>query len=117
MCNSTFHHKPLPDHSTLLCGKNPPDSIGFKSEEIQIWYNNTEEEWTDNSPHYHTLSDECFVILKGSLIVEVEGKQMTINEREFCCFPKGIVHSVIKVFPPIEAIMFRAPSVEDKVYI
>jgi len=84
---------------------------------LPVVNNNTNEVRKDTSPHYHTLSDECFIILQGSLIVEVEGERITINEREFCCFPKGMVHSVVKVFPPNEAIMFRAPSVDDKIYV
>ncbi|BBP02521.1 hypothetical protein SFSGTM_32290 (plasmid) [Sulfuriferula nivalis] len=64
----------------------------------------------------HTTSDECFIVLKGSIEVEVEGKRSIINEREFCCFPVGVYHAVTKVFPPVETLMLRAPSVEDKVY-
>jgi hypothetical protein len=27
-----------------------------------------------------------------------------------------VYHSVVEVFPPVESLMIRAPSVEDKVY-
>jgi quercetin dioxygenase-like cupin family protein len=54
--------------------------------------------------------------LKGSIIVEVEGERYTIGEREFCCFPVGVMHSVVEVHPPVESLMLRAPSIEDKVY-
>ena len=43
----------------------------------------------DKGPHYHKESDECFIVTKGSLIVEVEGEQVVVNSREYCCFPKG----------------------------
>ena len=111
-----FHHQKLPDFSTLLSGHTPPNEIGFHSEKLQIWYNNTTEEWADATPHAHQESDECFIVLKGSLIVEVEGERFTIGPREFCCFPRGVYHSIIKVYPPVESLMIRAPSKKDKIY-
>jgi GNAT superfamily N-acetyltransferase len=36
--------------------------------------------------------------------------------RQFCCFPVGLYHAVVDVYPPVETLMIRAPSVEDKVY-
>jgi mannose-6-phosphate isomerase-like protein (cupin superfamily) len=113
---SKYHHKPLPDYSTLLSGHTPPDDIGFPSQKLQIWYNNTDETWRDPAPHKHLQSDECFVVLKGSLLVEVEGERFMIGPREFCCFPAGIYHSIIESYPPLETLMIRAPSIEDKVY-
>ena len=114
---NNFHHKKLPNYSTLLCGKLPPNKIGFKSKELQIWYNNTNKPWVDKTPHYHKKSDECFIVLKGSIVIEVGGKQTTIKEREFCYFPKGIIHSIIKVNAPVESFMIRSASINDKVYI
>ena len=64
----------------------------------------------------HLESDECFILLRGSLLVEVEGERVMIEAREFCCFPRGVYHSVVQVFPPVESLMIRAPSVEDKIY-
>ncbi len=112
-----FHHERLPDYSTLLSGHTPPNEVGFQSERLQIWYNNTTEPWNDPAPHAHQQSDECFIVLRGTLIVEVEGERFTIGPREFCCFPRGVYHWIVEVHPPVEAFMIRAPSVEDKVYI
>ena len=112
----TFHHQKLPDFSTLLSGNTPPDDIGFVSQQLQIWYNNTEEGWTDALPHAHQESDECFIVLQGSIVVEVEGERFTIGPREFCCFPRGMYHQVVEVHPPVESLMLRAPSINDKIY-
>lgn len=110
------HHRHLPGDSTLLAGRFPPDAVGFCSERLQIWYNNTAEPWRDPEPHAHRQSDECFVVLRGHLVVEVEGERFTVGPREFCCFPAGVFHSVVEVHPPVESLMIRAPSVADKVY-
>jgi mannose-6-phosphate isomerase-like protein (cupin superfamily) len=111
-----FHHRKLPDYSTLLAGRTPPTDIGFPSTLLQIWYNNTQEAWSDPLPHAHQASDECFIVLRGRITVEVEGERFTIGPREFCCFPRGVYHQVIAVHPPVESLMLRSPSVDDKVY-
>jgi mannose-6-phosphate isomerase-like protein (cupin superfamily) len=113
---SHFHHRPLPDSSALLTGRAPRDDVGFGSDRLQIWYNNTNDGWRDLGPHMHLDSDECFIVLRGRLLVEVEGERHMIGPREFCCFPRGIYHSVVESYPPLETFMVRAPSVEDKVY-
>jgi mannose-6-phosphate isomerase-like protein (cupin superfamily) len=111
-----FHHRRLPDYSTLLSGHTPPDATGFRSDRLQIWYNNTPDAWVDPQPHAHQESDECFIVLRGSLIVEVAGQRFIVGPREFCCFPRGVVHAVVEVHPPVESLMIRAPSVADKIY-
>lgn len=111
-----YHLRKLPDMSLLLSGRTPPDDFGFPSNRLQIWYNNTQEGWADPKPHYHKDSDEIFVILRGSMLVEVEGERFVLGEREFCCFPAGTWHAVIEVYPPLESLMIRAPSIQDKVY-
>jgi mannose-6-phosphate isomerase-like protein (cupin superfamily) len=113
---TNYHHRKLPDFSTLLSGHTPPDDIGFQSTRLQIWYNNMNENWQDSAPHMHKESDECFIVLKGALLVEVEGERFTVGAGEFCCFPAGVMHAVVGVHPPLESLMVRAPSVDDKIY-
>ncbi len=113
---SDFHHRKLPSFSALLAGHTPPDELGFRSERLQIWYNNTSEPWSDPRPHLHEESDECFIVLRGTLVVEVEGERHAIGPGEFCCFPRGVLHAVVDVRPPAETLMIRAPSVTDKRY-
>jgi len=113
-----FHHRKLPDYSTLLSGHSPPDGVGFKSDLLQIWFNKTNDSWVGEGekPHMHQSSDECFIVLQGSLDVDVEGEQFTIKAGEFCCFPAGIYHNILEISPPVETLMIRSPSLEDKVY-
>ena len=113
-----FHHRKLPEFSTLLSGNTPPNEVGFKSKLLQIWFNNTDKSWIGDGelPHKHLHSDECFIVLSGALVVEVDGEKFTIGPREFCCFPAGVYHNIIEIHPPVETLMIRAPSTNDKVY-
>jgi len=113
---ASFHHRPLPERSTLLAGHTPPADVGFRSAKLQIWYNHTATGWADPAPHAHQDSDECFIVLVGTLVVTVEGQRYTIGPREFCCFPAGVYHAVVEAHPPLETLMIRAPSTADKVY-
>jgi len=112
-----IHHKKLPDFSTLLSGKTPRDDFGFQSEKIQIWYNNTNQEWNDGKLHAHKESDEIFIILKGSMTIQIQEVEFELNSGEFCCFPAGIYHAVKSVKTPVESLMIRSPSIEDKIYM
>ena len=66
-----FHQRKLPGFSTLLCGRTPPDDVGFESDKLWVWYNNTDKGWgsVGETPHKHTVADECFIVLRGTLIV------------------------------------------------
>lgn len=111
------HHRKLPDCSALLAGSQPPDDEAFVSDRLQIWLNRTDETWQDPAPHFHTESDEIFIVLKGALVVEVDGERIRIEADELVAFAAGVVHSVVAVEPPVESLMIRAPSVADKVYL
>lgn len=115
---SQFYHRKLPPNPDILCGHTPQNNFGFQTENIQIYYNATDESWVGDGEvqHRHLHSDECFVLLKGRIIVEVEENIHEINEGEFCVFPKGVFHAIKKVYPPIEILAIRGPSVNDKEY-
>lgn len=111
-----FLHRRLPASSALLSGSQPPDDLAFRSDQLQIWFNRTEETWRDPAPHFHTGSDEIFIVLRGAIVVEGEGERITVGADELCAFPAGVVHSVVAVDPPVESLMIRAPSIQDKIY-
>ncbi len=113
-----LHHQKLPAFTTILAGHTPQDEVGFKSDKLQILYNNTDTPWKDDGLHAHLESDECFIVLEGALVVELEhDKRVRIAAGEFCCFPVGVYHAVVDVEVPAKTLMVRAPSVADKVYL
>jgi mannose-6-phosphate isomerase-like protein (cupin superfamily) len=113
-----FQHRPFPEQSGLWSGRVTRDASSFQSDQLQIWYNHTDQDWVGagEAPHLHQRSDECFVVLRGALLVEVEGQRHRIGPREFCCFPAGLLHAIVAVETPVETLMIRAPSTDDKLY-
>ncbi|HEY4383286.1 MAG TPA: cupin domain-containing protein [Ktedonobacteraceae bacterium] len=112
-----FHHRHLPDFSALLAGPTPPDDLAFLSDRLQINYFNSKDGWTDPLPHAHLESDECFLVLQGTIIVEADGERVTIGPREFCGFPRGTYHQVVEVHPPVECMILRNSSSGDKRFL
>jgi mannose-6-phosphate isomerase-like protein (cupin superfamily) len=45
--------------------------------------------------HKHDHEDELFMVMKGSLNIELRDKTITLNEGEFYIVPKGIEHKPI----------------------
>lgn len=45
--------------------------------------------------HNHEQEDELFLILKGSLVMELPGEKVRLNEGEILIVPKGIDHRPI----------------------
>lgn len=115
MTDRAFHHRPLPTYSTLLAGRAPEGrEVAWKSDRLQIWFNDTTEGWSDDGVHAHTDSDEIFIVLEGTVILDVAGERVEVGPGEFCCFPDGLAHAVVETIPPLRTFMLRAPSIDDK---
>ena len=42
--------------------------------------------------HYHEAEDELFLVIKGSLLIKLRGKDIQLNEGELVIIPKGVEH-------------------------
>ena len=42
--------------------------------------------------HKHDQEDEFFLVMKGTLKMELENKEFELNEGEFIIIPKGVLH-------------------------
>ena len=111
-----FSTRQLPDHFAVLSGPNPPDDLCFPSDSLQILWNNSNESWSDHGQHYHRESDEVFIVLEGSIDVEIGEDEVTIGPGETCFFPAGTWHGILRANPPIRCLVIRAPTGADKVY-
>ncbi len=45
--------------------------------------------------HKHDQDDEVFFVLEGSIIIESENGNFTLNQHEGICVPKGVMHRPI----------------------
>lgn len=42
--------------------------------------------------HQHDDADELFLVLKGSLLIELRDQTLTLNEGDVCVIPKSVEH-------------------------
>ena len=77
-------------------------------------FNNTQTGWRDDGSHSHAASDETFIVLEGTVVIDVEGECVDAGPGEFCCFPAGLAHGIVETRPPLRTFMLRAPSIDDK---
>ncbi|MFZ6025410.1 MAG: cupin domain-containing protein [Bacteroidota bacterium] len=42
--------------------------------------------------HHHEKEDELFYVVKGSFVMEMRDKNITLNEGDFLVVPKGVEH-------------------------
>lgn len=42
--------------------------------------------------HHHDNEDELFLVVKGSFVMELRDKNITLNEGEFLVVPRGVEH-------------------------
>jgi mannose-6-phosphate isomerase-like protein (cupin superfamily) len=111
-----FHHARIPVGNSVLAAPAPPDAVGFATECFQLLSNDTLVSWSDSSPHQHSASDEMFVVMEGTVIFHVDGQEVAVAAGEFCAFPAGLTHGVLRAEPPVRCFVLRAPAVADKVY-
>ena len=45
--------------------------------------------------HKHDAEDELFLVLKGSLVIQYEDGEVTLNEGDFHIVPKGRLHNPV----------------------
>ncbi len=61
--------------------------------------------------HTHDNEDELFLVQKGSLVIEMRDKTVTINEGEFYVVPKGVAHKPIAK-EEVHVVLFEPLSIK-----
>ncbi len=56
--------------------------------------------------HHHDHEDEMFLVIKGTLIMELENESKEINAGEFLIVPKGVSHKP-KAIGEVELMLFE----------
>jgi mannose-6-phosphate isomerase-like protein (cupin superfamily) len=59
--------------------------------------------------HRHDNEDEFFLVVKGSFVMELRDKNITLNEGEFLIVPRGVEHRPNAV-EEVEMLLFEPAS-------
>jgi mannose-6-phosphate isomerase-like protein (cupin superfamily) len=67
----------------------------IKDESLELaFYNNVGGE-ANNPLHHHNLSTERLLVIKGGLLLEIEGQPQPVGAMEMVCLPPGTAHRII----------------------
>ena len=57
-------------------------------------------------PHQHENEDELFLVIEGTLLIELADKTLEVHPGEFAIIPKGTVHKP-KAFGEVKVLLFE----------
>ncbi|MGF6533705.1 mannose-6-phosphate isomerase-like protein (cupin superfamily) [Paraburkholderia sp. GAS206C] len=104
-------------HWALISGRSPTDELSFRSEGLQVIFNDTSTPWQDAVAHAHRESDEIYIVLEGPMVIAVNAELFTVAAGEVLCVPSGTAHQLIRVEVPHRSLVLRSPSVDDKMEV
>jgi len=66
-----------------------------QDESLELAFYNHVNGEANNSLHHHNLSTERLLIIKGGMLLEINGKEYSIGEMELICIEPGEEHRII----------------------
>ncbi len=67
--------------------------------------------------HYHNKTTEVYVIVEGSINLEVDGKISTLNQGDHVSLKPGQVHKVFDGQPGTQMMVFSFPPSQEEDFI
>ena len=96
----------------LNCNKNVDDIV--YSPYLQLRCSNYVDPWEDTSSHYHSKSQEIFILLDGELWMMLNGEPFTLLRNNLLLVQPGVPHMIIGGKPKIRHFVLKVPHHEDK---
>lgn len=93
----------------VLGARLPTDDPAF-SPYLDLGFNRLNAGWQDETAHFHTHSDEIFVVVKGEIELLIRGVPVTVAAGQLVGIRAGVAHQVIRVRAPVENYLIRAPG-------
>lgn len=92
-CSYASHEEDRPRGClTVISAPVPPTPDGFRSDRVQVLNWRVDENFSDPDPHLHTGSDEVYVVLEGSIDVEVDCERIEVGQGEAFAVEAGATH-------------------------
>ena len=96
------------EHHGYILGTRLPESAAAYSKYLDIGFNRQSIGWRDEKPHFHSQSDEFFIVLRGSIDLLIHKRIVSVEAGHLLGIRAGLSHQVIKVTPPIENFLIKS---------
>jgi mannose-6-phosphate isomerase-like protein (cupin superfamily) len=83
---------------------------------MMLGFNRNDSPW-DTEMHYHEMSREIYIILKGGLTLKVGEESVYVGANRMLVVEKCVPHDIEDFHLPIEFITIRVPAEDDKVVV
>lgn len=101
-----------------VAGSRLPRADPAYSTLVDIGFNRQADVWQDDFAHYHTESEECYLVIRGGLALEVGSQIVSVPAGHLLGIKAGTSHRVVGGQGPIESFSIRVPGGEnDKVVV
>ncbi|UCC18139.1 MAG: cupin domain-containing protein [Promethearchaeota archaeon] len=96
----------------LGCNRNVDDMT--YSPYLQLRCSNFVDPWEDIYSHYHSESQEIFILLEGELWMLVNNKPFTMLKNNLLLVQPGVPHMIIGGKPKIRHFVLKVPHQKDE---
>jgi mannose-6-phosphate isomerase-like protein (cupin superfamily) len=96
----------------LSCTKSV-DDIAY-SPYLQLRCSKYVDPWEDKYSHYHSKSQEIFILLEGELWMRINGEPFTMLKNNLLLIQPEVPHTVIGGKPKIRHLVLKVPHKEDR---
>jgi mannose-6-phosphate isomerase-like protein (cupin superfamily) len=87
---------------------------GIDHEWVLIRHSASVQPWVDRDTHFHSESEEYYLVFQGELRLLVDGSVFTLRSNEALSVRPEVPHCVIGGTGPIEHFVLRMPGVDDR---
>jgi mannose-6-phosphate isomerase-like protein (cupin superfamily) len=101
-----------------IAGSRLPQAAPAYSTLVDVGFNRQADVWRDDFAHYHVESEEYYLVIRGSLALEVGGQIVFVPAGHLLGIKAGTSHCVVGGQGPIESFSIRMPgNKNDKVVV
>ncbi|NPE08772.1 MAG: cupin domain-containing protein [Asgard group archaeon] len=86
----------------------------FYSKYLAVRKGNFVEPWKDNQIHYHTVSQEIFLVLEGEITLLVSEKLFKLKKRNFLMLNPNVPHAILGGKGKIQNYIMKIPQIDDE---
>jgi len=76
------------------------------------------DSFTGEKPHYHKINQKVYITISGKGILNVDGKQVELQEEQMVNIEPGEVHFIEKIVAtPFKVVVINSSKIDDKIIV
>jgi len=106
----------MPVGTTLIVSPTAADDVSIhETSHMRVVFNRETRSLTEPRAHLHTASTEVYLVVAGTLTLEVESERIVLASHQACTIPPGVPHRILESSEGVEAVVIRSPAIADRI--